>query len=88
MNPSDIAHGWSHLNFNSPFADLAIALNINWLVIVLYADAFVSPSGTGITYTATTSRMIYGMEKTNTCRVYSGSFIRFTAFRDKQCSLT
>lgn len=63
VNPSDIAHGWSHLNFNSPFADLAIALNINWLVIVLYADAFVSPSGTGITYTATTSRMIYGMEK-------------------------
>ncbi len=63
VNPSDIAQGWSHLNFNSPFADLAIALNINWLVIVLYADAFVSPSGTGITYTATTARMIYGMEQ-------------------------
>ncbi|MGG1366056.1 APC family permease [Priestia megaterium] len=63
VNPSEIVKGWSHLNFNSPFADLAIALNINWLVIVLYADAFVSPSGTGITYTATTSRMIYGMEK-------------------------
>ncbi|QPK89139.1 APC family permease [Bacillus velezensis] len=63
VEPSMIVHGWSHLNFNSPFADLAIALNINWLVIILYADAFVSPSGTGITYTATTSRMIYGMEK-------------------------
>ncbi|WP_411801556.1 APC family permease [Bacillus glycinifermentans] len=63
VNPSMIVNGWSHLNFNSPFADLAIALNINWLVLVLYADAFVSPSGTGITYTATTSRMIYGMEK-------------------------
>ncbi|MGO1101840.1 APC family permease (plasmid) [Priestia megaterium] len=63
VDPSMVVHGWSHLNFNSPFADLAIALSINWLVIVLYADAFVSPSGTGITYTATTSRMIYGMEK-------------------------
>jgi amino acid transporter len=63
VNPSVVAQGWSHLNFNSPFADLAIALGINWLVIVLYLDAFVSPSGTGITYTATTSRMIYGMEK-------------------------
>ncbi|MBG9817547.1 MULTISPECIES: APC family permease [Bacillus] len=63
VDPSMIVNGWSHLNFNSPFADLAIALGINWLVLILYADAFVSPSGTGITYTATTSRMIYGMEK-------------------------
>ncbi|MEC2222946.1 MULTISPECIES: APC family permease [Heyndrickxia] len=63
VSPSVLAHGWNHLKFNSPFADLAIALNINWLVIVLYLDAFVSPSGTGTTYTATTARMLYGMEK-------------------------
>jgi amino acid transporter len=31
--------------------------------MLLYADAFVSPSGTGITYTATTARMLYGMER-------------------------
>ncbi|MCM3727355.1 APC family permease [Neobacillus cucumis] len=63
VNPSMIANGWHHLTFNSPFADLAISLGINWLVIILYSDAFISPSGTGITYTATTSRMIYGMEQ-------------------------
>jgi amino acid transporter len=63
VDPSMLVHGWHHLNFNSPFADLAIALNINWLVILLYVDAFVSPSGTGTTYTATTARMIYGMQK-------------------------
>lgn len=63
VDPSMIVNGWHHLNFNSPFADLAIVLGINWLVILLYVDAFISPSGTGITYTATTSRMIYGMEK-------------------------
>ncbi len=51
-----IVNGWQHLNFNSPFADLAIVLGINWLVILLYVDAFISPSGTGITYTATTSQ--------------------------------
>lgn len=71
VDPAAIVNGWSHLNFNSPFADLAIALGINWLVIVLYADAFVSPSGTGITYTATTARMLYGMEKNK----YLPSFI-------------
>ncbi|MDR4947920.1 APC family permease [Neobacillus cucumis] len=63
VDPSMIVNGWSHLNFNSPFADLALVLGLNWLSIVLYADAFISPSGTGSTYTATTSRMIYGMQK-------------------------
>ena len=28
-------------------------VNLNWLAMLLYFDAFVSPSGTGITYTAT-----------------------------------
>ncbi|MED3561272.1 APC family permease [Bacillus xiapuensis] len=63
VDPSLLVHGWNQLNFNSPFADLAIALNLNWLVIILYSDAFISPSGTAITYTATTARMIYGMQK-------------------------
>jgi amino acid transporter len=57
----DLLGGWGSVNFHSPFADLALALNLNWLAIVLYGDAFVSPSGTGMTYTATTARMIQGM---------------------------
>ncbi|BBW97788.1 APC family permease [Geobacillus sp. FSL W8-0032] len=63
IDPALVQHGWHQLSFNSPFADLAIALGVNWLVILLYVDAFVSPSGTGTTYTATTARMIYGMQK-------------------------
>jgi len=63
VKPGMVAHGWSHIQLNSPFADLALAWGLNWLAILLFADAFVSPSGTGITYTATTARMIYGMEK-------------------------
>jgi amino acid transporter len=55
--------GWHGLDFRSPFAQLALIVNLQWLAILLYADAFVSPSGTGITYTATTARMIYGMER-------------------------
>ncbi len=66
VNPADVAKGWSHFNFASPFAELAIALNLNWLAFLLYVDAFVSPSGTGTTYMATTSRMIYAMERNNT----------------------
>ncbi|MDN0073817.1 APC family permease [Crenobacter sp. SG2303] len=66
LSPEALAKGWSHLNFSSPFAQLALALNLNWLCLVLYLDAFVSPSGTGSTYMATTARMIYAMEKNGT----------------------
>ena len=67
VDPALIAeHGWAALNYSSPFAQLALAVNLNWLALLLYADAFVSPSGTGITYTATTARMIYGMERNGT----------------------
>jgi amino acid transporter len=58
--------GWHGLDFRSPFAQLALIVNLNWLAVLLYADAFVSPSGTGITYTASTARMIYGMERNGT----------------------
>lgn len=66
VSPQSIASGWHSLNFNSPLAQLALALNLNWLAMLLYLDAFVSPSGTGSIYTATTARMVYAMEKNNT----------------------
>lgn len=58
--------GWHGIDFRSPFAQLAIIVNLHWLAMLLYVDAFVSPSGTGITYTATTSRMLYGMQRNGT----------------------
>ena len=66
VSPSRLQEGWAGLEYSSPFAQLALALNLNWLAILLYADAFVSPSGTGSTYTATTARMIYAMERSDT----------------------
>lgn len=61
--PEYLHEGWAGLEYSSPFAQLALALNLNWLAFLLYADAFVSPSGTGATYTATTARMIYGIQR-------------------------
>ncbi|MBT2387053.1 APC family permease [Streptomyces sp. ISL-11] len=55
--------GWANLGYNSPLADLAIAWGLNWLAMLLYADAFISPSGTGMIYAATTSRMIHGVQE-------------------------
>ncbi|APH60514.1 Amino acid permease [Granulibacter bethesdensis] len=66
VDPARIVDGWAHVTFNSPFAQLALALNLNWLALLLYLDAFVSPSGTGITYMASTTRMVHGMQRNGT----------------------
>lgn len=63
LEPSMLAkHGWSGIDFNSPFADLAIMLGIRWLSVLLYMDAFVSPVGTGVSFAASTGRALYAME--------------------------
>lgn len=63
--PSDMIHenGWSGINFNSPFADMAILLGLNWLAILLYMEAVVSPFGTGVSFVAVTGRVLRAMEK-------------------------
>ena len=48
---------------STPFADLAILLNINWLAILLYIEAVVSPFGTGVSFVAVTGRVLRAMEK-------------------------
>lgn len=55
------AHGWHGVNFSSPFADIAMLLSLNWLAILLYMDAFVSPFGTGVAFVATASRALAAM---------------------------
>jgi len=57
----NLAHGWHGVNFQSPFADIAILLNLGWLSTLLYLDAFVSPFGTGVSFVATTSRALAAM---------------------------
>ncbi len=42
---------------------LAILLGINWLAILLYIEAFVSPFGTGVSFVAVTGRVLRAMEK-------------------------
>lgn len=61
LNPSALTNGWQHINFQSPFAQLALGLNLNILLLSLYIDAVISPSVTGITYMATSTRTLYGM---------------------------
>ncbi|MBY8883317.1 APC family permease [Streptomyces sp. PTM05] len=63
---SAFAHGWANLAFSNkagPFAGLATTVGLGWLATLLYIDAIVSPSGTGLIYTTATSRVSYGLSR-------------------------
>ncbi len=49
--------------FNAPFAEVAAALNLGWLSVLLYADAVFSPAGTGNIYIVSTTRVLYALSK-------------------------
>jgi len=57
------ATGWHGISFNSPLVELAMLLQLHFIVVLIYINSFVSPSGTGVIYLATSSRMLYGMQR-------------------------
>ncbi|MDF7637046.1 APC family permease [Leuconostocaceae bacterium ESL0958] len=62
MDAGDLSkYGWNGIDFESPFADLAILMGLNWLSVLLYTDAFVSPFGTGVSFAASTARVLQAM---------------------------
>jgi len=72
LAPSALIHGWHNVFFSSPYAQMALVLNLNFLAVLLYIDAFISPSGTGMTYLCTTFRMLYGMNQNKQMPIFVG----------------
>lgn len=68
-----LANGWSGIKFDSPFANLAMMANMVWLSWIITADAMVSPTGSALTYTAGTSRHVFGMAKSGFLPSYFGT---------------
>jgi len=68
LDPTVLAsQGWAHpigAGDFGPYASLAAGAGAAWLAYVLYADAFVSPAGTGLVYIATSARATYAMGRT------------------------
>ena len=58
-----LGKGWGGVNFDSPFAQLAMLLGMTWLYWILIADSMVSPSGSGIVFTASNARNVFGLAK-------------------------
>ncbi|MFI9601446.1 APC family permease [Streptomyces sp. NPDC052043] len=70
--------GWSGINFNSPFAQLAFLLNLGWLGWLLVADGVYSPAVTQYATTGMDARSTYGIAQNRTfpsaiARVHTGS---------------
>ena len=63
---ASFAHGWAKLDYagiQGPWAGLATLVGLGWLGTILYLDAVISPGGTGLIYTTSTSRVSYGLSK-------------------------
>jgi len=52
-----------YTTFTGPFAEIATLLSIGWLAAIIYADAIISPGGTGLIYTTGSSRLAYGLAR-------------------------
>ena len=67
LDPANLVHGWGSpigKGDFGPYATLAAGVGAGWLAYVLYADAFISPAGTGLVYVATSARATYAMGRT------------------------
>src|SRR5438270_1583309 len=63
---SQIGSTWAkgaYTTMTGPFAQLATLAAVGWLAAILYVDAVISPGGTGLIYTTSTSRVAYGLSK-------------------------
>jgi len=61
-----LGHGWAGVDFDSPFGQLALILNLHWLSALLYADAVVSPGGSALVGVAVNARHTYALAKSST----------------------
>jgi amino acid transporter len=69
LPPSAIGSTWdstaanTFATFTGPFAEIATLASLGWLAAIIYADAIISPAGTGLIYTTGSSRVSYGLSR-------------------------
>ncbi len=66
VTPDTFAAGWNKLHYSGdsgPFVGIMTVLGLGWFVMIVYADAIISPFGTGFVFTASTARVGYGLSE-------------------------
>ena len=81
ITPSSLSKGWSGLNFTSPFVQITAMLNLNLIMIVLYADSVISPAGTGLLYAGSTTRLVTAMAQDGQMPKFFDHYCRFNFSR-------
>ncbi|MEA1916207.1 MAG: APC family permease [Campylobacterota bacterium] len=62
--PADmLKNGWQHLDFTAPMVQLTALVGLNFMTLILYSDAIVSPTGTAITFVGASTRMFTAMAR-------------------------
>ena len=78
--PAHLSNGWAGITETAaggPFAAFAALLGLQWLAFLLYADAMVSPGGTGLAFVASTARLNYSMAKSGQAPEFLARLNRF-----------
>lgn len=58
-----LAHGWQGLQFSAPMIQLSLLIGISTFTSVIYFGATVAPSGAGVAFTGTATRMFTAMSR-------------------------
>lgn len=59
----DVLKGWSGINYDSPYAQLAMIAGFHWLYWVLLADSVISPSGAAFIGITSNARNVFALAK-------------------------
>jgi amino acid transporter len=66
VQPQMLNKGWGLLNYpgdTAPIMSIVKSLGLMWLTATITVDAAISPFGTGLSYTATSARLVYAISK-------------------------
>ncbi len=61
--PAMLAHGWHELQFSAPMIQLSLLIGISTFTSIIYFGATVAPSGAGVAFTGTATRMFTAMAR-------------------------
>ncbi len=66
VKPEMLTNGWRYLSYASdsaPLVGIVKSLGLLWLSATISADSIISPFGTGLSYTATSARLVVAISK-------------------------
>lgn len=63
ISPSALINGWGAINFRSPYVELLMLANFQLLVSAVYIGSVVSPGVCGVTFIASSSRILLSLSR-------------------------